>query len=543
MFSQYPVEKVQRLVRLLFYAVALVLGLTAEFLVFDVRELGLGWTIFILTYLALFTGSAFLTKTVKNPKAFFLLIPLFCLAISPALFASEFKYFLATFTVLGAVAYSALLLLPAKERKYPVNLTRIRVPIFGAIIQLYRDLFRFGKNIRKDRVVYIALGVAISFPLLLYFASLFSSSDPAFYAYYNNFTDALIRAVTTVISEETMERIFRILLVFVFSAIALSAFRHERYQEKPAVKKPFRLDPTLIITILSALAVLFGLFILVQVGHLFGNSGDIIDWDTTYSAYARQGFYFLIKAMVVAGFLVAIFYRSLRGNEIRHRVASIMLILFLAEVFFVGISAIWRINLYQDAYGLTTYRFLSAWFVYTVFIVIGITIVSIWRFRFFAQVFNIALIVCLFSLGLLSLVNIDRQVARVNVNRFLYEGKKLDVDYLCRMSFDTTPEIKRLVNSKMIPAGVEATGLESYLREKLVSDYDYCLGDALGYETYSYDLAQRLKAGGPFYPQDRFQSIQDALLTSFTTKLQKTGERVKQDYPGWRSWNFAITKL
>jgi hypothetical protein len=107
----------------------------------------------------------------------------------------------------------------------------------------------------------------------------------------------------------------------------------------------------------------------------------------------------------------------------------------------IMLSALHRMSLYVDAYGLTQDRFyataLMAW-VGVVLVCFATTVLRDRRrlFAFGAVASGFAL------LALLNAVNPDAVIARVNMSR-VEAGHDLDIQYIQRLSADATPELLR----------------------------------------------------------------------------------------------------
>jgi hypothetical protein len=141
---------------------------------------------------------------------------------------------------------------------------------------------------------------------------------------------------------------------------------------------PFRLGPIEAATILVAVDVLFGVFVLLQLAYLFGGQDTLAATGLPYAQYARSGFFELVWVAVLAGGLLAIVH----AIAVRRTPALVGAGLALAGLTAVVLaSALLRLRIYQDAYGWTELRFYVLATIVWLAIGIGITVALLARDR------------------------------------------------------------------------------------------------------------------------------------------------------------------
>lgn len=197
----------------------------------------------------------------------------------------------------------------------------------------------------------------------------------------------------------------------------------------------------------------FGLFLIAQATVVFGGH-DYLERTTglTYADYVHQGFGQLTVATALTLLVVWAASRKAARTTRSDRVAlrgSIGALCLMTLV--VVASALFRMQLYQDAYGYTQLRLLvdvfEGWLglVVLAVLVAGLRLDGRWVPR-------AALFAAAAALACLALVNPDAWIARHNIDRFETTGK-VDFAYLSGLSADAIPELVRL------PAGVRACAL------------------------------------------------------------------------------------
>jgi hypothetical protein len=215
----------------------------------------------------------------------------------------------------------------------------------------------------------------------------------------------------------------------------LLATREEERLVSPRVAAP-RLGAIEIAVALGAVNVLFLAFVLVQLRFLFGGR-DLVEARVglTYAEYARHGFFELVVvALLVLPLLLGV-DALVRGTP-RHvrtvRALSACLVLLVGVVM---ASALQRLWLYQQQFGLTELR------IYATGVVIWLAVVFVWLgvtvLRGRRHLFAVGAIVAGFAATLcINIVNPDALIARTNVSR-----PNVDATYLGTLSDDAVPTL------------------------------------------------------------------------------------------------------
>ncbi|HEX2772243.1 MAG TPA: DUF4173 domain-containing protein, partial [Micromonosporaceae bacterium] len=273
--------------------------------------------------------------------------------------------------------------------------------------------------------------------LLAVFGGLFSSADAAF--------ADLLDSVLPDVSAGDVSR-----WVFLFPAIAagllgasflLAAPPDLAGLERPASRRLHRLEWAVPVALLDAL---FIAFVLVQVTHLFGGSDHVLaTTGLTYAEYARSGFWQLLAVSVLTVLVIASAGRWAPGAARVDRVLIRVLLGTLAVLSLVVVaSALFRMNVYQQAYGFTRLRILVSaaelWLglLFVLVVAAGIRLRAAWLPRLIVATAVLAL------LGLAAL-DPDRFIADRNIDRYADTGR-IDVWYLSELSADAVPALERL---------------------------------------------------------------------------------------------------
>ncbi|MET8122728.1 DUF4153 domain-containing protein [Micromonospora sp. NPDC005189] len=283
----------------------------------------------------------------------------------------------------------------------------------------------------------IVTSLAISVGLLTLFGLLFSSADAVF-------ADLVTGLLPDIDPAGVIGWLMRLLLIG--GGLLGGAYLVSRPPDldglRPAPARPVhRLEWALPLALLDAL---FAAFVLVQLTVFFGGAGHVLRTaGLTYAQYARGGFWQLLAVTGLTLLVIAVAARRAPKATRADRLLVRALLGTLAALSLVVVaSALYRMQVYADAYGATRLRL----FVATVelwlgllFVLVGVAVARLradWLPRLVIGTAVLAL------LGL-ALVNPDRLIADRNVDRYLETGR-LDVSYVSGLSADAVPALDRL---------------------------------------------------------------------------------------------------
>jgi hypothetical protein len=276
-------------------------------------------------------------------------------------------------------------------------------------------------------------GLVIGAIVVLPFGGLFWSADPAF-------AEVASASVPSLPSLPERLVVFAVVLL-VSLGLALAAGRS--FPDPPPT------PPTLAFAEwaipLALLNLLFVAFVAVQVTVLFGGHDHVLETaGLTYAEYAREGFWQLIAAAALTLLVIA---AALRLAQVRRPADRTLLRALLGTLCVLTLvtvaSALHRLNLYEDAYGLTRLRLAAetaAWALGGMFVVLVVAgAIHLRR----TQLVRVVITAAAIGLIAFSLSNPDGRVAERNVDRWRQTGD-LDVSYLRGLSADAVPALADL---------------------------------------------------------------------------------------------------
>lgn len=300
---------------------------------------------------------------------------------------------------------------------------------------------------RARRTPRYLAGVAAAVPFAFAFSTLFASAD-AVYA----------RTVTSVIDpsrwppymREALPRAAVLLGVTWLAAGAFARLQAPARRRVLAGKARHVLSAETATAMLATLGVLFGGFVILQVSYLFGGQDTMNAAGIPYSAYARRGFFELIAVGTLAGAML--FGLGLR-TEARSRANVLLSVALIALTGVVLVSAWYRLDLYQRAYGWTELRFYATAAIAVLALGLAILAASTItdRMRFAVQPMILATLTVALGVNALSP---SAFVARADLERQIDPSglppdaqRQLDVGYVVSLGDGAIPVIVALLPS------------------------------------------------------------------------------------------------
>src|SRR5438876_1843412 len=219
--------------------------------------------------------------------------------------------------------------------------------LLAALPDLGRPLARRSGG----RIASVGIGIALAFPFLLIFALLFASADAVFSSAVGNVFDFRKWSIGELIGRMLLAATF----TWVAGGLFLLAGRGAETTMSPVLPRlRGLLSSTAGATTLIAVDALFVFFVGLQIAYLFGGIDTLNATGLSYSTYARRGFFELIAVAVLAGGLL--FAVELVVSRRTRFYVGAALTLAVASLVIV-VSAAYRMQLYQLAYGWTEQRF------------------------------------------------------------------------------------------------------------------------------------------------------------------------------------------
>ena len=345
-------------------------------------------------------------------------------------------------------------------------------------IFLFVDLRKARPALGINRgLVPVLKGILLALPLLVIFSLLFASADVVFAAFMRRLFNLI----------DLSKLIVRLIPSLILSWLALGLLRHSFTRNARPGNAPMLTDADFpqvggitAITMLGLVNALFFGFVAVQSVYLFGGADTLAYTGLSYSDYARRGFFELVMVATLILSLVLLsdwLVRGITGGA--RRIINLLHALLVALTLIILASALLRMHLYTQEYGLTELRF------YTTAFMVWLAVVLVWlvvtvvagyaftgsengakgcgtrhSFAFGTLVTSLAMII------VLDMINPDALIVRTNLKRAVAGiGQPLDIKYITRtLSTDAVPAL--LAGAQALPNQEARASLVRHLQEK-----------------------------------------------------------------------------
>ena len=423
-------------------ASAVALGILGDAL-FQGEPLGLNVGLWTVAFVAALTLLLRVSRAPLHQGRRFMVAPLLVFSLLFIWHASPLLAAVNLLALAGAVSMGALRRTRPRLRSLTLSdygggaLAAGCSAIAGALPLLMSDI-RWTEVVgtaRSAKLAAVARGLAIGVPLLLLFGGLFVAADAVFK-----------QLVSSAIPTIDLAAVVRVLVVVVWAWVAggllrdLLAPREERrliHADALASRgRSLRLATLEVTVALAILDLLFLAFVLVQFRYLFGGNGLVESRaHLTYAEYARHGFFELVTVTALVLPLLLLADWVLRDQKGGRRAFTWAAAILLALLGIVVASALQRMRLYMQQYGLTELR------LYASGVIVWLAVVCMWFaatvLRGKRHAFAVGALATGFAASLaVNVLNPDALIARTNVRR-----PAVDIAYLTRLSDDAVPTL------------------------------------------------------------------------------------------------------
>jgi hypothetical protein len=318
--------------------------------------------------------------------------------------------------------------------------------LFGWIALVFKDVPWSEASTQRDpkRLMPFVRGLLLTLPLLLVFGLMLRSADAAF-------AMLISRFFSWNIDQSFWWWFFRFGLITALVMGFLRFFVLGQIRLNTTVS--FQLGQIELVMALGGLDLLFAAFIIIQFGYFFGGQTQITALTgLTYADYARRGFNELLNVVVFAFpvLICALYFSQInsRINQIIRVLSSVTLVLLAMMLY----SAWQRLELYQQAYGLTEIRFYTA-----VLLIWLATMLVFYAFTALQKRYSSFVMGTLISVFatviVLNIINPNTLIVQSNLARADAE-QHFDLEYAMQLGADAVPSLMN-VKSELLHSQLE----------------------------------------------------------------------------------------
>lgn len=296
------------------------------------------------------------------------------------------------------------------------------------------------KNKKGKKAFSLFGGILLAVPLLAVVVFLLMRSDATFEFYMDQFF--------LQIGDRLFIYLWRLLPAFLIGCYLFGLLYgnlKKRYSMLPTIekletnKKRRKIIPVLTtITVLGLLCTVYILFFIAQTNTLFSAFAHKTPDGITYAEYARRGFFELCFVaainLAVTGFSCCF---TALWKEKKHPAVRVFYAILSAETLLLIASALSKMTLYVNRYGLTSLRVYSSWFMVLLAIIFLIFLFA--QFRNIPVVKSVTVAFCIWFL-ILCYGNVDSMIVQYNIARYQNQTlAELDVNAFYEMPEAAAP--------------------------------------------------------------------------------------------------------
>jgi hypothetical protein len=321
------------------------------------------------------------------------------------------------------------------------------------------------KNSRGKTLTYIAIGILITIPTTGLIVSLLSQADETFksllnYFFKDSFKDIIVNVI---------QLLFSIPFAFyIFSTWMANMEKKKTGLLTPEKSKLFinkiRFAPeAMVYTAVTPICIVYLIFFASQTAYFLSAFSNILPEGITYAEYARRGFFELCGVIVINIIIIlAMLLFSKRKVDKAPKPLKVYIIMLSTFTIMLIATAISKMVMYIDNYGLTLLRVYTTWFMVLAGLIFVLLIIN--QFNSKLNFMKAGSIVFILMFALLCFSDVDGQIANYNVSR--YETgtlKSVDIGMMYDLSDSAVKYVAQLSECKDITVATEA---KEYLESK-----------------------------------------------------------------------------
>ena len=418
------------------------------------KEPGISVMLFVISFLAGLIYLMYKYKKIENKKAFILVIPIILLS------ATYFIYHNTLFQMINVLVILILMMimciyatrLHVKIQEFLVKAIELLAGSFESIsdvIDSLKNKFKKKEDVENEKTEKIKQGLksfVYAVPVILIVLILLMSADSVFANIFANIFDEFKNIF---MAENFVMFCIRMCIIiiffFIFSGFFVNILKKDTMFNSESEEKivEIHIEKMTINMILTILNIFYFIFSIIQFTSLFSN---INTNDFDYATYARQGFFQLMIISFI-NIVMIMLAKINKGNTSSYTKGMSILILLFTMV--ILLSAFFRMNLYEKAYGYTYLRLFVYYILVTEFILI--LPIGLWILDRKIDILKWTIGIVTIMYMILNFSNIESTIAKRNVDRYFenQEENEIDLEYLFHHTgTDAIGQMKRLLNAK-----------------------------------------------------------------------------------------------
>ena len=438
----------------------IILGISAvlailQSILFWNKEPGISVFIFVIACIVCLIYILNKKKKIISKKAILFVIPIILLSSTYFIFNNVVFKLLNIFVIviLGII----MCVYVCKPKLKGIDFLKKAGCVLGGMIESVgevTDCFKIPEEKKDNKSLEnlnrIGKALLITIPIIIVVLLLLMSADQIFEGMFDKILLSLGEVLSIKGTVKLVSRLAIILIAFlicggfIINLVEDNTLFNKEDEKRETVIKFENLTINMILTILN---IIYLIFSVIQITNLFMQRSNIDGF--SYSEYARQGFFQLMVVSFI-NFIILIIANinkkeKTKGQIIYNKTMSLFIVIFTIIII---ISAIYRMYLYQEAYGYTYLRIFVDFILITEILISVPIIIKLLGKNI--DILKTGIIITSFMYVVLNFMNIDNFIAKANIDRYFNnpENSNFDIKYLCNLGTDATMQMTRLLNAK-----------------------------------------------------------------------------------------------
>ena len=237
------------------------------------------------------------------------------------------------------------------------------------------------RGLSRKKMPYVLGALLVCVPLLMVLFPLLTSADALFAQVTRRAADWFDEHLAL----WALRLIFGLLVAPFLFGLLYSLRRPEPLKRLTRPVEGLSMEAAGPVTVLAVLDVLYAFFLAVQCAALFGGADYLARAGISYASYARSGFFQLVAVAAVNLACLLACLALCKGEGRGLRMVQVLGTLLVAASGVLLVSALWRMNLYVGAYGLSFKRALTYWGMAVLAVLLAAALWKVWHrhFRWF----------------------------------------------------------------------------------------------------------------------------------------------------------------
>ena len=418
------------------------------------KEPGISVLLFVSSFIIGLIYLMYKHKKVENKKALIFAIPIILLS------ATYFVYHNIVFQTINVLMIVLLTIimciyvtrLHVKIQEFLVKAVELLAGSFESIsdvIDSLKNKFKKKENIENEKsmkIKQVLKSFVYAIPVILIVFVLLMSADSVFA---NIFEGILGEFQNIFMAENFVMFCLRICIIliffFIFSGFFVNLLKKDTMFNSESEEKiiEIHVEKMTIDMILTILNIFYFIFSIIQFTSLFSK---IDTNDFNYAIYARQGFF---QLMIISLINIVMMILAKVNKEKTNSYTKGMAILTLLFTIVILLSAFFRMNLYEKAYGYTYLRLFVYYILATEFILV--LPIGLWILDKKIDILKWTIGIVTIMYVILNFSNIESTIVERNVDRYFenQDENEIDLEYLFNHTgTDAIGQMKRLLNAK-----------------------------------------------------------------------------------------------